>query len=183
MNRNDLAFLAVRLAAVYTLIHSLDVFATGAYLMQLLWPAMNEAPGLGIVVQFCVPPMLQTALGLFLWIRAPRVSKWLLPPSAEPGESVTEISLSSLALGITGLLFCLHSLPDLVDVVSNFEPSDFEPSEDGDSLVPWWHGLPLVIGRVLQFLAALFIVFKAHAIARWWSSRGANSANNTPAAP
>ena len=128
MKINDLAYLTLRVAAIYLFImgigHLVDLlqFSLPAYLQ-----VMERGTTYGEVFLIVgVPVLLLLICGFLLWVLAPKLAKYLVPASAasagisESGATAQTKNIEGFVLAVVGLILFILSFTGVVRGALNY---------------------------------------------------------------
>ncbi|MDB5304437.1 MAG: hypothetical protein JWM97_1986 [Phycisphaerales bacterium] len=166
VTRGDVACIAVRLVGVYAILQAFPALMT-AIALGTRYGRYNLAY---LAAYFFVPAGF-FAMGIFLFTRAPRLGRRLLPSVTtgdfeQPGHGPTQ--LHAMAISIVGLLLFVWSAPSLAWLILSLLTGDSGraiqrtlASRTADSVPPLLtHGVQAALG------AWLFLGSKG--LAAWW---------------
>lgn len=173
MNRNDIAFLIVRVAAIYACLEAFGLIGSALFMMDFAKLLVPQSFSWTAVGQVCVPTLALLSLGLILFAYTPQIARYLVPASpVEDASSSGPLIATSVVFGAVGIVNCLGWLPGLMDVIIAWFPSEADGDVEGPATSAFrWLMLIQIIGQILPLLLSLLLIFKAHAFARWWDAR------------
>jgi hypothetical protein len=175
MNRNDIAFLIVRVTAIYACLEAFGIIGSSWLAMDFAQLLVPQTFSWALMGQVCVPFLALLSLSLILLAYTPQIARYLVP--ASPGEAANSsgpLIATSVVVGAVGIVNCLERLSGLIDVITAWLPSEADGDAEGPATPAFrWLMVIQIIGQSLPFLLSLLLIFKAHAFARWWDARDA----------
>lgn len=159
MKNQDLALLGVRLLALFVLVQMGQ---------QLVWTvaitgdSSNLTPARTLLM--ALPPILLLALGLGLFVAAPRIAALLLSDSEAVGE-LGSASLQAMFIATIGVFLVVRSFPSLASMAVGLL---FPETPMGASIRSSAVSASQITFVALQLLLGVLLFFRADGLARFW---------------
>jgi hypothetical protein len=124
LNKKDIAFLSVRLAAIYVFIMTLNWLAVGSYQVIVDLFLTSSAKGnYSKVIIGLIPVVILIIGGVLLWGLAKQISNYLTVKTKEnQDEDVEKIELKDIqviAFSVVGLILLVNAIPEFIYRLSN----------------------------------------------------------------
>jgi hypothetical protein len=168
VTRHDTAVLAIRLAALYAWFQALDYIAGGVISFFITQSKIFGGTSPFAMVVYAAPCIVLFAAGLFLWLRAPALSRYFVATQAEPADSGRP-STVALAFAVVGLAVFLYALPRVVSECVTLLRSEHFAGRD--AWPEFSQHLPSLVATAAQLICGFFLFVMPHRIARWWERK------------
>lgn len=119
MNKKDIAFLWVRLAAIYIFIITLNWLAVGSYqvIVELFFSSTAKGNYSQVIISL-IPLVILITAGILLWVFSKKISNHLIDESKEnEREKFEQINLKEIqviAFSVVGLILLVNAIPEFI---------------------------------------------------------------------
>jgi hypothetical protein len=169
MTRHDAAILAIRLVAIYAWLQAVEYVATGVISFFFAQSKVFGGTSPFAMLVYILPCVAMFAAGLFLWLRAPSLSRHFVSAHPEAITSGGSSSAASLAFAVVGLAVFLYALPRVVsDCITLVRSEHFI---GGDAAPEFLQHLPSLAGSFLQLICGFLLFVRPHKLAGWWERK------------
>jgi hypothetical protein len=117
MQRKTILGLAVRIIVVGLIILSLSNLVSICGLFLSYW-GQEEYSGMRQFIPMLLPPVVMIIIAAVLMKKAESIAEIAYP--VETMEDIDEVGIFNLAMKVTGLVFMVWAIPDLVQIISKF---------------------------------------------------------------
>lgn len=121
MNLRGIAFLAIRLFAIYVFLLGIRQVVNLVTVSLPVYMSTMDLDLMQVLYVIAIPTLLLWAFGILLWMMADRWSKRMIPPSDGQTETAIRSShIESFVLSVVGVVIVVLAVSDLIQSVLAF---------------------------------------------------------------
>ena len=164
-----MTILAIRLAAIYAWFQTVEYVATGVISFFFAQSKVFGGASPFATLVYLLPCVAMFMAGLFLWLRAPALSRHFISAHPEAITSAGSSSAASLAFAVVGLAVFLYALPRVVSECITLVRSEHFVGRD--AAPEFLQHLPSLAGSFLQLVCGFLLFVRPHKVAGWWERK------------
>jgi len=178
MTANQIAVLALRLAAIYAWFQSLEMLASSAVMLlfELQTPALKGQSPFAPPFVYLLPAVILIAAGFILFAGAPRIARSIVPPADSPSDMITGVT-PALAFAIVGVIGLLLVFPRLVSTCVELLRS--EQFHSPNAKQEFLRFLPNLSALVIETFFCTALTVRSHAFAALWIRHNRKASSKT----